>query len=64
MPGGCAAIFGSFLRAAIFCVGFFQFTDAFFGSILPIFAIFCCVSGVFHQNVKQCYGHKIFVMYN
>ena len=31
MPGGCAAILSQFFRAAIFCVGFFQFTDAFLG---------------------------------
>ena len=36
----------------------------FLGSILPIFAYFCCILCVFHQKVKQCFGHKIFVMYN
>ena len=54
-----------FFRATVFlCRFFFQFTDAFFGSILPIFAYFCCILCVFHQKVKQCFRDKIFVMYN
>ena len=65
MLGGCAAFFCvSFLELLYFCVGFFQFTDAFFGSILPIFAYFCCILCVFHKKVKQCFWDKIFVMYN
>ena len=57
--------FGQFFRATLFlCQFFFQFTDALFGSILPIFAyFFCCISCVFHQKVKQCFGHKIFVWF-
>ena len=57
---------GQFFGLLYFCVGFFfQFADAFFGSILPIFAYFFAVYYVyFYQNVKQCFGHKIFVMYN
>ena len=54
----------SYSELLYFCVGFFQLTDAFFGSILPIFAYFCCILSVFHQKIKQCFGHKIFVMYN
>ena len=44
VPGGCAAFLRQFLRATVFLcrffVVFFQFTDAFFGSILPISAYF------------------------
>ena len=65
VPGGCAAFLGQFFRATVFLCRFFQFTDAFFGSILPIFAYFCCILCVFHQKSNpQCFGHKIFVMYN
>ena len=56
---------GQFFSATIFlCRFFFHFTDAFLGSILPIFALSCCILCVFHQKVKQCFGYKIFVMYN
>ena len=36
-----AAFLRQFFRATVFLCRFFQFTDAFFGSILPIFANFC-----------------------
>ena len=59
--GDMPLFLGQFFRATIFLCRFFQFTDAFFGSILPTFAFFLldimCI-------VKQCFGHKIFVMYN
>ena len=37
---------GQFFRATIFCVGFFEFTDAFLESILPIYAflLYVCIS--------------------
>ena len=41
-------LLGQFFRAAIFlCRFFFQFTNAFFGSILPIFAYFFAVYYVY-----------------
>ena len=43
MPGGCAAFLRQFFRATVFLCRFFQFTDTFFGSILPIFAYFLTV---------------------
>ena len=38
--GGCRFLCVSFSELLYFCVGNFQFTHAFFGSILPIFAYF------------------------
>ena len=39
--GGCAAFLREFFRAIVFlCRFFFQFTDAFFGTILSIFTYF------------------------
>ena len=35
--------FVGFSELLYFCVGFFNSPDAFFGSILPIFAYFCCI---------------------
>ena len=62
VPGGCAAFLGKFFSSyCTFCVGLFQFTDDFFWVDMHIF---CCILCVFHQKVKQCFGHKIFVMYN
>ena len=43
LSGGCAAILGQFFRATIFLCRFFQFTDDFFGSTLPIFAFYFAV---------------------
>ena len=54
----------SFSELLYSCVGFFQFIDAFLGRFYYYLYIFGCILGVFHQEVKQCFGHKIFVMYN
>ena len=63
--GGGGRLFASvFLELLYFVSVFFQFTDAFFGSILQILAYFCCILCAFYQKVKQCFGHKLFVMYN
>ena len=65
MPRERATIFGSVFQSYyIFVSVFFNSPMPFFGSILPIFAFsFCCILCVFHQNVKQCFGHKIFVWF-
>ena len=47
-----------------FCVGFFNSVMPFLGRFYQHLHIFCCILCVFHQKVKQCFGHKIFVMYN
>ena len=50
--GGCAAIFGSVFQSYyIFVSAFFNLPMPFFGSILPIFAYFCCILLVFHHSV-------------
>ena len=51
---------GQFFRATIFlCRFFFQFTD--FPNISIFFLLYImCIS----SKIKQCFGHKIFVMYN
>ena len=55
----------SFSELLYFCVGFFQFTDAFFWVDFTNICIFLAVYYVYlTQKVKQCFGHKIFVMYN
>ena len=58
VPRECAAFWVSFSELLYFCVGFFQLTDAFFRSILPIFAYLFAVYYVY-QKVKQCFGHKM-----
>ena len=64
VPGGCATFWVSFSELLYFCVGFFQFIDDFLGSILPIFAYFLLYIMSISSKVKQCFGHKISVMYN
>ena len=61
----CATILGSVFQSYyILCWSIFTIHGCLCGSILPIFAYFCCILCVFHQKLKQCFGHKIFVMYS
>ena len=62
--GICRYSWVSFSELLYFCVGFFQSTDAFLGRFYQYLHIFCFILCVFHQEVKQCFGHKIFVMHN
>ena len=65
VPGECAAFFASdFQSYCIYVSAFFNSTMPFLGRIYQYLHIFCCLLFVFHQKVKQCFGHKIFVMYN
>ena len=52
----------SFSVATVFLCWFYSIHRCLFlGADLYLFCYILCV---FHQNVKQCFGHKIFVMYN
>ena len=63
--GGVTLFLGQFFRATIFCVGFFQFTNAFFWVYFTNICIFFAVYyAYFIERSKQCFGHKIFLMYN
>ena len=67
VPGGCAAFCASVFQSyCIFVSVFFNSPMPFFGSILQISAYFLLyrILCVFHQKVKQCFRHKIFVIYN
>ena len=66
MPGGRASIFRSVFQSYyIFVSDFFNSPMPFLGRFYQYLHIFfCCILCVFHQKVKQCFGHKIFVMYN
>ena len=66
--GGCAARMCRYFKVSfqsyyIFVPVFFQFTDAFLGRFYQYLHIFCCILFVFHQKVKQLFGHKIFVWF-
>ena len=52
-----ASVFQSY---CIFCVGFFNSPMLSLGKCYQYLHILCA----FHQKVKQCFGHKVFVMYN
>ena len=54
----------SFSEVLCFCVGFFNSPMPFWGVDFTNICIFCCILCVFHQKVKQCFGHKIFLIYN
>ena len=60
MPEGCAAIFWvRFSVLAYFCVGFFQFTDAFFGVDFTNICIFFSVYYVyFIKKTNSVLGTK------
>ena len=62
--GGCAAFLHQFFRATVFLCHFFQFTDAFFWSILPIFAYFLLYIMCISSKSQAVFSEKIFVMYN
>ena len=47
-----------FQELLYFCVGFFQFIDAFFGSILPIFAFFAVYYVYFIKKSNSVLGTK------
>ena len=57
VPGGCAAFLRQFSELLYFCVGFFN-------SLMPLWVDFTNICIFFHQKVKPCFEHKIFVMYN
>ena len=52
--GGVLLFLRQFFRATVFLCQFFSIYQCLLGSILPIFAYFCCMLCVFHQKVKQC----------
>ena len=64
MPRGCAAIFGSVFQSYYILCGFFSIHRCvFWVDFTNICKFFCCILCVFHQKVKQCFGHKIFVWF-
>ena len=69
MSGGegvdVSLLLGQFFRATIFLCRFFSLHQCLFWvDFTNICIFFFCILCVFHQKVKQCFGHKIFVMYN
>ena len=63
--GGCAAFSVSVFQSyCIFVLVFFNSLMPFLGRFYQYLHIFCCILCVFYHKVKQCFGHKIFVMYN
>ena len=54
----------SFSELLYFCVGFFQFTDAFLGSILQISAYLLLYTMCISSKSQTVFWQKIFVIYN
>ena len=64
--GGCAARMCRYFRVSFQSCYIFV-PVFFFNSLMPSWGrfyqylhIFCCILFVFHQKVKQCFGHKVF----
>ena len=65
VPGGCAAIFGSVFQSYYILCRFFSIHRCLFWVDFTNICIFfllyiMCISA----KRQQCFGHKIFVMYN
>ena len=59
------AFFRQVFRATVFLCRFFSNSVMpFWGRFYQHLHIFGRTLCAFHQKVKQCFGHKIFVMYN
>ena len=63
--GNVPLLLDELFRATIFlCRFYIDSPMPFLGRFYQYLQNFCCMLCIFHQKVKQCFGHKIVVMYN